>query len=534
MLFTHTSVAAPENIRAQQGNDKIRICHATGSATNPYNLIEISANAVNGHDGHDEDIIPAPDYVVTDDDCLRAATPETDGEATPRPANQNGRVKLCHATGSATNPYTLIEISVNGLNGHNGHEGDIIPAPADGCPAVVVITTPVPVTLIEELIIPCAELVDVNGIPVIGTADCPADTTVITPPAWVRVELVAPICTDWLVYHTNRTGDWELFRLDNVPTDFELNLSRGVGAGVVDISPSRSPDAQWIVFTSNRDGNWEIYLSAVESDRIQRVTFNTTAIDLDPVWSPTGNQVVYESNRDGNWNLYLFDVTTGVETQLTDARGNDVNASWSYDGTKLVFQSDRTGQWQIFEYTFEGAWTWQLSNETGDDHDPQYTVDNNEIIFRSFRNSDTSVIYRMNKDGSNIVALSDTAGYAMDTAVSPLGNFVAYTSNLDGNKDIYIHELASGLTRKVTDTVENDYAPTWYCGEQNVAFTSDVTTNPDLFSASALPIDAPPVVVMGGAAQLTTDLANDQYPMLAPSEENASRNEAFPSPLKNR
>jgi TolB protein len=444
-------------------------------------------------------------------------------------------VTICHATGSSTNPYRLIEISVNGLNGHEGHAGDIIPAPADGCPMMVVTTTPpAPGTLVQVEPIPCAELVDVNGMPVIGTADCQPDTTVITPPAWTPVALEAAVCTDWLVYHTNRTGDWELFRLDSVPSTFELNLSRGVGLGVVDIAPSRSPDAQWIVFSSNRDGNFEIYLSAVESDRLQRVTYNTTAIELDPVWSPTGTQLVYESNRDGNWNLYMFDVTTGIETRLTDSNGNDVNASWSYDGTSLVFQSDRTGVWQIFEYTFDGAWTWQLSNETGDDHNPQYTVDNTGIIFRSFRNSETSVIYRMNRDGSTIVALSDPVGYAMDAAVSPLGNFVAYTSNLDGDQDIYIFEFASGLTRQVTDSLENDYAPTWYCGEQTVAFTSDVTTNPDLFSASALPIDAPPVVVMGGAIQLTTDPANDQYPMLAPAEENASRNESVPSPLKNR
>ena len=51
--------------------------------------------------------------------------------------DKNGNVTICHATGSATNPFVELTISVNGLNGHADHEGDIIPMPADGvCGAV--------------------------------------------------------------------------------------------------------------------------------------------------------------------------------------------------------------------------------------------------------------------------------------------------------------------------------------------------------------------------------------------------------------
>lgn len=45
-----------------------------------------------------------------------------------------GKITICHATGSQKNPYVRITISVNGLNGHENHSGDIIPAPASGCP----------------------------------------------------------------------------------------------------------------------------------------------------------------------------------------------------------------------------------------------------------------------------------------------------------------------------------------------------------------------------------------------------------------
>ncbi len=61
------------------------------------------------------------------------------------PVNQNGKITLCHATGSATNPYVEITVSVAGAtNGHAKHPGDIIPAPADGCPTSTLITSSTP------------------------------------------------------------------------------------------------------------------------------------------------------------------------------------------------------------------------------------------------------------------------------------------------------------------------------------------------------------------------------------------------------
>jgi hypothetical protein len=65
-----------------------------------------------------------------------------------RPA---GKITICHATKSTTNPYVEITISVNGLHGHgpaedpHHHAGswkDIIPAPAEGCPTTVQGETP--------------------------------------------------------------------------------------------------------------------------------------------------------------------------------------------------------------------------------------------------------------------------------------------------------------------------------------------------------------------------------------------------------
>ena len=98
--------------------DEITICHATGIETTPYEEITVTVNGLDGHVAHEDDIVPAP----------------VGGCPTVLLEVVDGKVSICHATSSETNPYNEITVSVNGLNGHVKHEGDIIPAPEGGCP----------------------------------------------------------------------------------------------------------------------------------------------------------------------------------------------------------------------------------------------------------------------------------------------------------------------------------------------------------------------------------------------------------------
>ncbi|MCA1677370.1 MAG: hypothetical protein LC799_36060, partial [Actinobacteria bacterium] len=50
---------------------------------------------------------------------------------TPASAEPAQKVTICHATGSETNPYVRITVSVNAVEAHRAHQDgqDIIPAP---------------------------------------------------------------------------------------------------------------------------------------------------------------------------------------------------------------------------------------------------------------------------------------------------------------------------------------------------------------------------------------------------------------------
>ena len=154
-------------------------CHATGDAANPYEEVTVNTTElVNEHLAHPSDIFPVPEG-----GCPASLVEPSDGKIT-----------ICHATNSETNPYEEITVSVNGLDGHGKHEGDIIPVPEEGCPASLTVVSQDDLSTVchatgeaanpyEEITVNSAELNehrehlnDINPVPAGG---CPTSPVVI-------------------------------------------------------------------------------------------------------------------------------------------------------------------------------------------------------------------------------------------------------------------------------------------------------------------------------------------------------------------
>ncbi len=344
----------------------------------------------------------------------------------------------------------------------------------------------------------------------------PTETYTPAPTAtWAApIETGGSVCPDWIVYHTDETGDVEVFRLGPLPAGRrgDVNLTRGAAA--VDLGPSLSPDREWIAFSSSRDGNWEIYISAVMADDIRRITFTPDAAESSAVWSPDGRTIAFVSDRDGNNEIYLADLDTGEQVRLTDNLYDDRHPFWSPDSRRLIFTNDSSGEFQLVELDIASRELRErATGDLGSVIAPLYSFDGRYIAFRTqATEAANSVLYVMNADGSDVRQVSDANGSAGSASWSPDSTLIAYSSDLDGDLDVYIHDVAAAKTRLLTDNTAADYAPTWICDSNTVVFTSDVRGTPDIFSHSALPIDAPPIDVGAQAAQLTDSPANNVVP----------------------
>jgi hypothetical protein len=114
---------------------KVTLCHATGSEKNPYVEITVSGNAEHAHRRHQDgrDIIPAAG------DCPGGSAHSGGGGQGNE--NEHGKVTICHATGSETNPFVRITVSVNALKAHTAHQnGEDIVNPTGDCPSASIPT----------------------------------------------------------------------------------------------------------------------------------------------------------------------------------------------------------------------------------------------------------------------------------------------------------------------------------------------------------------------------------------------------------
>jgi len=85
---------------------------------------------------------------------------------------------------------------------------------------------------------------------------------------------------------------------------------------------------------------------------------------------------------------------------------------------------------------------------------------------------------------------------------------LAFASNRDGNREIYVVDLASGNVRRLTNNAAVDYLPDWSPDGSSIAFTSSRTGSYDLWTMNADGSNQQPAV---------TTSAWDDYPRWSPN-----------------
>jgi len=69
-----------------------------------------------------------------------------------------------------------------------------------------------------------------------------------------------------------------------------------------------------------------------------------------------------------------------------------------------------------------------------------------------------------------------------DSAVSPDGQWMAFSSRRSGNLDLWMVEVETGLLQCLTDSDSRDYEPRWHPDGTSICFTSDRERNQDIYT----------------------------------------------------
>ncbi len=157
---------------------------------------------------------------------------------------------------------------------------------------------------------------------------------------------------------------------------------------------------------------------------------------------------------------------------LTDG-GENAEAYFSFDGTRLVFQSTRPphGCDQIFTMGVDGGSLQLVSSGLGRTTCAYFYPDGEHLLYASTHLGgddcppvpdhsrgyvwpiyDTYDIFRARTDGSELTRLTDAAGYDAEATISPDGSRIVFTSDRDGDLELYSMDLDGGDVRRLTDT----------------------------------------------------------------------------------
>jgi Tol biopolymer transport system component len=203
-----------------------------------------------------------------------------------------------------------------------------------------------------------------------------------------------------------------------------------------------------------------------------------------------GGMIAYVSNRDGDNEIYLMALPneeggTVVEYQLTQNDADDLLSSWSPDGGKIAFSSTRDGNWEIYIMDvgdpFQNGETGEaqrLTDDEGDDMLPAWSPDGSQIAFSSDRDGDYE-IYVMDADGSNVCQLTDNTLIDSKPTWSPDGTKIGFDSGEGYNRSIYIMD-ADGSNQELVLEAQGGW-PAWSPDGTQIAFSGRMDGNPNIY-----------------------------------------------------
>jgi len=140
---------------------------------------------------------------------------------------------------------------------------------------------------------------------------------------------------------------------------------------------------RFVVMSNGGAGNYDLYLGAVGSDGMKRLTEHTAKDGL-AHWSPVDDHLVFVSGRTGHGDIYLMDLRTRALRRLTGGDKEYLYPQWSPDGQKIVMTYGSNENHDIYLIgdvkepfmTLKPLTTWSY-----DDLRPVWSPDGTKIAF---------------------------------------------------------------------------------------------------------------------------------------------------------
>ena len=260
-----------------------------------------------------------------------------------------------------------------------------------------------------------------------------------------------------------------------------------------DLEAVWSPTGEKILFVSDRGGVRDLYVMNPDGSNVRRVfKFKVENWRTDPTWSPDGKQFAYKSVDWGRLKITLDIATLGEQESEFFVSGS--YPAWSPDGAeiagsvreRLTLINIRTGaQKQLLPKNVESF-----------QRDPSWSAAGDKLVFSWNKHpvpppdaerrvhaewKDKITVYIVNRDGTDLQQLIEEAGpYAQYPALSPNGEEVLYTQEINGQFQIFRLDLNSGIRTQLTHIAGWNTGGDWF----DPAYALPVSPQPHLLTTT--------------------------------------------------
>src|SRR5262249_49984101 len=222
-------------------------------------------------------------------------------------------------------------------------------------------------------------------------------------------------------------------------------------------APAWSPDGKWIAYMSDYDGDeqWDIFLVSPKTGQVVNLTNTREIAEESPTWSPDGRYLAYMVKPKTS-STYEIDVYDALKRQVnhltTDTPKDKGNASpvWSRDGKFIAytqFQAKGTDSTVFLGEVATGKST-LLTEHKGENlfSANDISPDGAKILITGNAGNGYDNVGLLDRATKKIMWLTQDKWEIQAGGFSRDGKSVTWVANVDGNSDIYVHNLATGKT----------------------------------------------------------------------------------------
>ena len=200
----------------------------------------------------------------------------------------------------------------------------------------------------------------------------------------------------------------------------------------------------------------------------------------DPSGPPTlHDRIVFVSNRSGGPRLYQMRLDgSGIAAIPQDGLLTPFEPQISPDGEWIAFGDQFADVWV---QRVDGSEARNLIRGAVECGNVRWAPNGERLALRCLESpTDDGDIWLVHADGSNLVPLTDDPAEDGSPTWSPNGDRVAFSTDRDGQHDLYALDLATGGLENLTDTPGSDeHLPRWSPDGRWIAYVTDAPPLPE-------------------------------------------------------